>query len=255
MALMSHLRTAVLAAGATAAGAAVLLPSSSGADSFEVGTGVPEAAPSCPARQCLAVSRTTAFQAKVGTKRGLMTVQKDGRLVSWTISLGKPGTKQRQFFEEKLGGEAEARVVVLKPGPKLTYRVVSQGEPVKLTPHFGKTVEFALERTLRVRKGWVIGLTVPTWAPALARDLPGDTSWRAARERGTCQNTQAQTAARPGTTPQFYCLYRGARVTYSARVVTAPELQTKTSPVAPPSPNLPPEPTETTPTTTTTTPR
>ena len=54
----------------------------------------PEAAPSCPAKPCLALTKTTAYQAKVGTNRGLMEVKQDGRLVSWTVTLAKPGKKQ-----------------------------------------------------------------------------------------------------------------------------------------------------------------
>ena len=57
---------------------------------------------------CLAVSRTTGYQAKVGADRGLMTIPADGRIVAWTIGLGKPGKKQTAFFDSKLGGPASA---------------------------------------------------------------------------------------------------------------------------------------------------
>lgn len=206
------------------AGALLALPALAPAETNEVGTSAPQATPSCPSLPCRAIPRTTGYQAKVGTSRGLMEVKRDGRLVSWTITLAKPGPKQIAFFDDKLGGESMAQITVLKPGRKLRYRVVSHGELVRLRPYFGRTVEIALERTLRVRKGWVIGLTVPTWAPALAINLPGDTSWRASRGKGECDgdDLNKQTAARPGTIPQFYCLYRGARLTYSARVVPTP---------------------------------
>ena len=218
MAVMSRTFFAALAV----AGATLAVPASASAMLADIGTNAGEAKASCPERPCLAVSRTTGYQAKVGPNRGLMTVPADGRLVSWTISLGKPGTKQIQFFNERLGGASEARVTVLQPRGKLRYKVISSGEPQKLRKWFGQTVEFPLERTLRVRKGWVIGLTVTTWAPALAVNLGGDTSWRAARSKGECDDTQEQTAARSGSTPQFYCLYRTARLMYSARVITTP---------------------------------
>lgn len=35
---------------------------------------------------------------------------------------------------------------------------------MKLQPYFGKTTEFPLEKTIEVKKGWVLGLSVPTWA-------------------------------------------------------------------------------------------
>ncbi len=207
-------------------GAAVLLalPAAASAVMSEVGTaGVPEAQPSCPEKPCLAVSRTTGYQAKVGEKRGLMTIPRNGRLVSWSIQLGKPGKTQTKFFNDKLGGEATAQLTLLRPGRKLRNRVMAQTPVQRLTKYFGKTVEFPLVRTVAVRKGWIIALTVPTWAPALAVNLPGDTSWRASRSRGKCEDTQAQTAqTQPDSLAQYYCLYRTARLTYSARVVSTP---------------------------------
>ncbi|HYF27708.1 MAG TPA: hypothetical protein VD931_18345 [Baekduia sp.] len=217
---MSRPRSAALVLGA---GLALALPASTNATQAEIGTNAGEAKASCPDRPCLAISRTTGFQAKVGTNRGLMTVPSDGRLVSWSITLAKPTDKQVDFFDKELGGASEAAITVLQPRGKLRYRVVSAGEPQKLERYFGQTVEFALQRTLRVRKGWTIGLKVPTWAPALAVNLPGDTSWRASRAKGTCDDSKTQTAARSGSTPQFYCLYRTARLTYSARFIPDPQ--------------------------------
>jgi hypothetical protein len=182
----------------------------------------PDANPSCPESPCLAISRTIGYQAKVGPNRGLMTVKRDGRLVSWSIKLGKPNRQQIEFFNERLGGEATAQIAVLRMGNKLRARVVALSEPVKLTKYFGKTVEFPLEQTIPVKKGYIIALSVPTWAPALAVNQGGDTSWRASRKKGTCDDTQAQTAYPEGAVPQFYCLYRTARVMYSARVISTP---------------------------------
>jgi hypothetical protein len=183
---------------------------------------VPAAKPSCPDAPCLAVSRTTGFQSRTGTNRGLMRVPQDGRLVSWTISLGKPGKKQIAFFDDKLGGDAQAQIAVLRAGTKLRFRTVALGEPQKLEPYFGQTVEFALDKSIPVKKGYIIGLAIPTWAPALAVNLGTDTSWRASRQKGNCEDTQTQTAQQVNGLAQFYCLYKGARLTYSARVIADP---------------------------------
>ncbi|MEY2535843.1 MAG: hypothetical protein QOF29_3753 [bacterium] len=205
------------------AGAALAGPAAAGAEVVEIGTAQPPATPSCPARPCLAVSRTTGYQAKVGTARGVMTVPKTGRIVAWTIALGNPGKQQTTFFNERLGGESEAQITILNPRSRLRSRAVAQGEPQKLTPFFGSTAQFALERSIRVRKGWVVALTVPTWAPALAVGLGADTSWRASRGRGKCEDTQAQTGqVRPNQLAQYFCLYRTARLTYSATLVPDP---------------------------------
>lgn len=203
--------------------AAVIVPASAWAlmETVPADTSALPAA-SCPDNPCLAVSRTIGYQAKVGTKRGLMTAPRQGRIVSWTIKLGKPGTKQIKFFEDKLGGESQASIAVLRTGKKLRARVVAVSPPVKLTKYFGKTVEFPLEQSIPVEKGYVIALSVPTWAPALAVNLGGDTSWRASRKKGGCDDTQTQTAFEVNSVPQFFCLYRTAQVTYSARVISTP---------------------------------
>ena len=204
-------------------GAALAFPAASFATQYEIGKAGADAAPSCPNRPCLAVSRTTGYQAKVGDKRGLMTVPADGRIVAWRISLGKPGKKQTAFFDDKLGGESVAQITVLRPGRKLRSRVMGQGEPQKLTPYFGTTVEFPLEKTIPVKKGWIVALTVPTWAPALAVGLGADTSWRASRGRGTCEDTQGQTAqTQDQQLAQYFCLYKTARLTYSATLISTP---------------------------------
>jgi len=181
-----------------AVGAALALPAAASADIIEVGKLDPPATPSCPSKPCLAVSRTTGYQAKVGATRGLMTIPKNGRIVAWTISLGKPGKKQVAFFDEKLGGESQAQITILNPRRKLRSRAVAQGELQKLTPFFGSTVQFALDKSIVVKKGWVVALTVPTWAPALAVGLGADTSWRASRGKGTCEDTDADPAQPAG---------------------------------------------------------
>ena len=179
--------------------------------------------PSCPGTPCLAVSRTTAVQVKVGEKRGLYTVTRDGKLVAWSITLSKPGATQIDFFDKNLGGESSARITVMRPGTKLRYRVTGQGDIQKLTPYFGRTVEFPLDRPLTVKKGYVVGLTVPTWAPALAANLDKANAWRASRAKDGCDDTQTLTAQQTlGALAQYRCLYRGVRVMFTALVISTP---------------------------------
>jgi hypothetical protein len=219
MAVMPRLRTVLAAvAGAGLALPAVALATLDNLPAVDPG----DATPSCPDKPCYALGRTTGYQAKVGTNRGLYTVQKDGTLVSWTVKLSKPGTKQIDFFNKSLGGESQAQISVLRMGNKLHSRLIASGEVQKLEPYFGTTVEFALQKTIPVKKGWVIALTVPTWAPALAAGLAGDTSWRASRAKGACDDSQAQTAQAVNQIGRYYCLYRTARIMYSARVVSTP---------------------------------
>lgn len=204
------------------------LPAFAAAAISEIGLVQGESAmpdPSCPSKPCLAISRTTGYQAKVGDTRGTHVVQQDGRLVAWTIKLSSPDARQIAFFDKNLGGESTAQITVFRPGNKLYARILGQGDPQKLQPYFGQTVQFALDKSIPVKKGNVIGLSVPTWAPALAINQPGTVSWRATRNKGGCNDfaTQTAQATKVGNITRFYCLYRTARLTYSATIVPDPK--------------------------------
>jgi len=203
------------------------LPAAAPAKIVEIGRAneaeeLPE--PSCPKSPCFAVSRTTGYQAKVGTNRGLMKVPANGRIVAWSIRLSKPGPKQIAFFNERLGGDSSAGLTILRPGKRLFGRVVAQSPLVQLQPFFGQTVQFPLEQSIAVKKGQVVALTVPTWAPALATGLGADTSWRASRPGGACDDTSTQTAQTDlRDIVQYRCLYQKVRLSYAATLITEPE--------------------------------
>jgi hypothetical protein len=207
---------------------ALAVPAGSSATLAEVGVvpaTIPATVPSCPASPCLAVSRTTGFQVKVGPNNNPLAVRRDGTIVAWSIVLGKPNTTQIRFFNANEGGVAEAGIAILRPQPRprLTYRLVAQSPVVKLQPYFGGYAQFPLESTLKVKKGDVVALTVPTWAPALALGFKNDTSWRASRGKSQCSSTSTQTAdTRIGAAVQYYCLYLTARLTYSATLISTP---------------------------------
>jgi hypothetical protein len=183
----------------------------------------PPTTPSCPT-SCLAVTRTTGFQVKVGKTRSLVTAPRNGTVVAWTISLGKPNATQIKYFDGNEGGTASAAIAILRQQrkPNLAYKLVAQSPLVQLEPYFGKTAQFPLATTLQVKKGDLIALAVPTWAPALALGFTNETSWRASRSRTQCTNTSVQSMQQLGTTVQYYCLYREARLTYSATLISTP---------------------------------
>lgn len=217
MRVMFH-RTLMLAVATFAAALAASAPASGKV----IEVGLTDAAPACPAAPCLAVSRTTGYQVKVGDERSAFTVPEDGKIVAWSINLGKPTAEQIDYFNKNLGGAASARLTVLRQGKTLYSRTVTQSPVQKLAPYFGQTVQFALGRALNVKKGYVIALTVPTWAPALTPLLTDHSSWRASRAKGKCNDTGAQTAVQSlDTVTQYRCLYK-ARLTYSATLITRP---------------------------------
>jgi hypothetical protein len=206
----------------------LLAPAGSLATLAEVGVipeTTPPTTPSCPGTPCLAVSRTTGFQVKVGSTHNLLIAPREGRVVAWTIALGKPNATQIKFFNANEGGEATAGIAILRAlrKPNLSYRLIAQSPLVKLEPYFGKTAQFPLTSTIPVKKGDIVALTVPSWAPALALGFPNTTSWRASRPKTQCTSTSAQTTQTTvGSIVQYACLYRTARLTYSATLISTP---------------------------------
>jgi hypothetical protein len=192
--------------------------------------------PACPT-DCIAVTRTTGYQQSAGGGNGVYRIPRDGRIVAWTIGLGSPGTKatkdsdtgkkgksQVQFFNDNFGGESQAGIAILTTGTKSRARTVALSPIVKLTPYFGKSVQFPLEQSIAVKKDDLVALNVPTWAPALAVGLGDAFAWRASR---TTQCTdpavnQLQTSQTLNQLTQYKCVYKTARLTYSATLITTP---------------------------------
>src|ERR671932_333088 len=203
--------------------ALALWPAGAQAKIIELGQTAQQPVPSCPAKPCLAVSRTTGYQAKVGTQRGIFVAPERGRVVAWTIALGAPTAKQIKFFNTTLGGPPSAGITVFRPGEHLYGTITGQSPVEPLTPYLGETVQFPLERTLPGKKGSTVALEVTTWAPALAIGFGPDTSWRASRTKKQCDDTSTQTAITTlGTVTRFLCLYKTARLTYQVTMITDP---------------------------------
>ena len=208
-----------IAAGAVLAALVCAAPAS--ARIVEIGGEAATATPTCPDSPCQAVSRTTGYQAKVLKSRSTYIVPASGRIVAWTINLGAPNKRQIDFFDSNFG-EASAGITVLRRQKHLYHRVRGQSPLEKLQPYFGQKVQFPLAASIPVRKGMVVALTVPTWAPALTKLLNDGSSWRASRAKGKCGKTSLQTAqTQMGQRAQYRCLYR-ARLTYSATLITNP---------------------------------
>jgi len=190
--------------------------------------------PSCPGSPCFVLSKTTGFQVGTGSGSYPVKVRKSGRLVSWKIALSSPTPKQQKFFEETLGGAATAKVSVLrrvklskserkKYKTKHRYVVTGESDPVKLKPYFGMTAEFALKRTLKVKKDYIVALTTTTWTPALSIGLSNKFAWRSSGTKKQCDDPAGnQTAVERKEKANYECLYRTAQLAYSFRVVSTP---------------------------------
>lgn len=192
--------------------------------------------PACP-DDCIAVTRTTGYQESTTAGKNVFAIPKDGRIVAWTVSLGTPSTKptkdpdtgkkgksQVQFFTDNYGGEASAGIAILTTGIKRRARTIALSPVIKLAPYFGKTAQFALEQSIAVKKGDLVALNVPTWAPALAVGLPDTFAWRASRTENCSDPSvnQLQTSQTLDQLTQYNCAYKTARLTYSATLVSTP---------------------------------
>ncbi len=188
---------------------------------YELGATTEPTTVSCP-DHCFVVTRTTALQVRTGTVRYPTTAPRNGRVVAFTVQLGSLSDRQISFFNSTYGGTSRVQLAVLREKPRRTYDVVATTGIFKLQPYFGTTVQFPLKTTLSVRKGDVIALTVPTWAPVLAVNLPQENGWRASRaDNGRDLLTQTAQMTVDSST-QYKCLYQTARVTYSASLISTP---------------------------------
>jgi hypothetical protein len=205
--------------------AVAIVPAAASAKIIELGQTDEQPKPTCPGPtpKCLAVSRTTGYQVKVGKTTDMFVVPRHGRIVAWTIILGAPTTKQVKFFDSTLGGDASAGITVFKPAKHLYGTILARSPVENLTDYLGETVQFPLEKTIEVKKGQRVALTVPTWAPALAVGFGADTSWRASRAKDKCNDTSTQTAQQTvGRQTRFLCLYKTAQLTYRVTMISEP---------------------------------
>jgi len=180
--------------------------------------------PSCPELPCQAIGSVTGFQVNNGQTQLPFTVPHDGTIKAWTLTLAQPTNSQRSFFNGFFGTPPEARLAILRRVPGTDpprYNLRRQGSIKVLSPYLGQTVKFG--SNLEVEKGDIVGLTVPTWAPAFAQELDADNIWRASREAGTCKNAtdirQGEPQQKPGSRREYGCKYTTARLLYTATLV------------------------------------
>lgn len=189
--------------------------------------------PACPAkgaRSCMAVGKVTIFQTMAGLDKRPFVVPFRGKIVSWSITLSRPTAAEIRGFNDFYGKPAQARIAVLRRVGKSrppVYKMVRQSPTQDLTRHFGSTVHFALERPLTVLPDQVVALTIPTWAPNWATNLPEDNAWRASRSKKRCNDSDIQEYSRPQqkvrSDRQYGCYFTNTRFLYTATVVKEPE--------------------------------
>jgi hypothetical protein len=177
---------------------------------------------SCP-DDCQAIGQTTGFQVQNAARRSPFRVRRRGRVVAFSITLGRPRQDQIDFFTRLFGGAPQARLTILRPEGRNRHRVTGASEVFALAPYFGSTPTFALDRPLTMKPGYVAALTVPTWAPAFAVGLANEEAWRSSRDPARCDDVRQPAAQqRRGGVRTYGCLYRTARVLYTVDFVADP---------------------------------
>jgi hypothetical protein len=194
----------------------------------------------CPDDPCLAAYRMTGYQERSEGKTSTpYYVRRDGKIVAFTVKLGKLTQIQIDAFNSRIGSPASVRLTVVRRGTKKArrndHRVLAQSDVIEVNDYFGSSPTFVLDEPLKVERGNIVALTVPTWAPVLAQVPTTDKAlWRSSRPKGGCLTTPTKLAPdsakeRVGRLSTWGCNYENERLLYTATYV--PENRT-TKPAA-----------------------
>jgi hypothetical protein len=148
--------------------------------------------------------------------------------VAYSLGLAKLAKSDITTLDSAYGGPPQVQLVVLsgKPTGKRLYTVKAVSKPNFIQPWFGGVTQWPLNQTLPVQKGDVVGLSVVTWAPVLAINMPSKLfQYRASRSTGCASQStfSAQTSQTTiGDQKQYLCFYTATRVEYTATEITNP---------------------------------
>jgi hypothetical protein len=218
-------RDVLLFAALCAAVVAAVVVSSAGARNAKVlGKTRHTPDPACPKTPCEAVGSVTGFQTVADGEKRPFRVRKDGKLVAWAVDLSRPKKSQRNFFgkfykSSRFGAKPTARLAVLRRKSRREYKLLRQSPVVKLSGALGEKQVFTLDKPLRIRRGNIVALTIPTWASAFAVGLSsGGNQWRASRAHGRCTGNRDIRRSRPqqkvDSVREYGCNYKTARLLY-----------------------------------------
>jgi hypothetical protein len=183
-----------------------------------------EAQPTDP-QGCQAIAQLTGYNVRLGGVHNPMRLKRSGYIVAFTVELAKPDANQNAFFKTRYGDHPTARLAVIQSlHHQATFKLVNQTQAFDLEQYFGSTPTIALRKPFRVHKDDIIALTVPTWLPAFAHNLDNQEIWRSSHKGDEC--SAAEPPASPhesiGSDKVYDCVYKGARLVYSATFIGDP---------------------------------
>jgi hypothetical protein len=208
--------------------AALALAPAAQAKVIELGADGNPASPSasCP-DNCQAIGRVSGYMGRSGKGANPFQIPRAGKLVAFTVTLGKPDANQVKFFTDLYGGPPQVRISVVRVGKtrktRLTHRLLRQSPLFRVDHYFGSSPTFVFDSPIQVSKGNIVALTVPTWAPAFAVNLPRNNWWRSSRAKGKCGDVSQNAAQKtPGALRVYGCTYFRARLMYTVTYVPDP---------------------------------
>jgi hypothetical protein len=211
-----------------AAGAMLALAPGASAKVVELGADPTVAKSKCPANPCEVVGRVTGYQGRSDQQSNPFFIRRDGKIVAFTVTLAKLEQNQLQYFTNLYGGSPQVRLSILRVGKgrkkRLDHRLIAQTKAYDVTHFLGSSPSFALSTPLTVHRGYIVALTIPTWAPAFARDLSRSNWWRSSRRKKHCNDvTQRAAQVTIGNVMIYGCTYHTARLLYTATFVPDPQ--------------------------------
>src|ERR671937_665378 len=99
---------------------------------IELGQTSTPPAVSCPAN-CQAIGQVTGFEVQQGTIKNPFQRKRRGKVVAFSLTLGRPKASDSSFFTKLFGGPPQAQIAVLRPGTRNRYRVTGNSPPFVLT--------------------------------------------------------------------------------------------------------------------------
>jgi hypothetical protein len=194
--------------------------------------------PSCP-KSCQGIGRVTGFMRVSDGEKLPFRVRKNGKLVAFALDLSRPTKNQRNFFGtifrgKKFGKDPSARIAVIKQDKRRrTYKLLRQSPAINLAGALGRKVIFTLDEPLRIRKGQIAALTVPSWVSNFhhwQRNVQ-ENQWRGSRSKKKCSPPSSRESAvrrwardsksqqKVGSHRTYGCDYTGGRLLYWAYFV------------------------------------
>jgi len=210
--------------------------------------------PSCPVtiyvdgqkdKTCYVNFWVTGFQEKAKGRKNPFVVKQDGKIVAWSVKVGKPTKAMRKagaaaYGTTGQGGHPAVRLAVLAkvPNKKNTYRLARQSPIAKLHKHYGTQPVFTLGKPLTVKKGQIVALSVWTWSPTMTNyNYTRNSAWRASanNNNGNCkkagrQGYKVSPQKKVNSKRQYACKFNDLLL-YSAQIV--PKASTSAADVEP----------------------